>query len=778
MTESSTLLKHANQYVELGFSIIPVIYANKVPLEKWDEFQQRKPTEQELHIWFEGAPKNIGIVCGNVSDRLVILDFDDNDSYRRFFPDTTKIESETPVVRTNRGVHVWLRTNAPIQSFNVPELHLNVIAEGKFALAPPSRHPNGTDYTFVNGIRQPLEVPDFLDAIRKRCEQLGIDVPFIANVHVTSRQDMPVQVRPWRRLPDEMQHYFAGVKEGERAERAFGLACLLRNEWRLPAETVTEWLTAWNEMNNPPLELAELQHAVDSTNRGYVFGTQALQPIQGVPPLLKNPELWKVIDSQLAVTVLEDPIGRQTTLLVALSAFRKRPSSLLLLGESAIGKTWLALQSTGLIPVEHVTIIGSTTARAWFYGGKSIYKEHPTLKDKKILSHYEIDWENTIVVILDNVDAQTIKDLKPIQSHDNPGGIIPIWVNMKTNSGKWKRYQVLIKGAPAFINCSTRLGWNDELATRHYFLTPRDHPDKYRAVAELIMNREVTGEEPVPPRIEEVRAAIKYLIKQNLKVTVELGVAEALKRRFSWKSGRDARDYERALNLVECSAWIHACQRERDHNGAVVADRRDLAIVEPLLEEVLKTSHYGTSGQVIEFYERVLRPLSDFTHGGLLTRDQIRGKYKEVYERYLNHYTTTRYIDILENLDLVEVTVDPNDKRKRLVRVLGKQDSNCNNPTPLSTQAMSTPQAITNLDGYSESEQSRRTGEISLFPENTLREEAILRVRELCPAQSLDDCVSRATQVLNNREQAKALINHLVQDGKLAEDPDGRWRWY
>ncbi len=180
---------------------------------------------------------------------------------------------------------------------------------------------------------------------------------------------------------------------------------------------------------------------------------------------------------------------------------------------------------------DNIIKIGSATQRAWFYCGEPVY--FPSGKSKgKVLSHYEVDWRNKVVVILDNVNDRTMKDLKPVMSHDNPTGTIDIHATMKVG-GKFKTMLVKIHGSPAFINCSTVLKWDDELTTRHFFLTPRDDPIKYEAAAKLILERETTGKEPVGPRVEEVRRAIKYLIDQNIKVRMKAEVAEELKGRWA-----------------------------------------------------------------------------------------------------------------------------------------------------------------------------------------------------------------------------------------------------
>ena len=146
----NSVIASAKQYAQLGFSVIPVAYCEKRPSVKWERHQHRRATETELNKWFDnGQPRNIGIVCGRVSHNLVVLDFDKPEIYERFFA-TANLERETPVVKTARGMHVWLRSLEPVRSFVVADLGLDVIGEGKYILAPPSRHPSGILYSFVN----------------------------------------------------------------------------------------------------------------------------------------------------------------------------------------------------------------------------------------------------------------------------------------------------------------------------------------------------------------------------------------------------------------------------------------------------------------------------------------------------------------------------------------------------------------------------------------------------------------------------------------------------
>ena len=65
-------IKQATNYLSQGFSVIPV-GQDKKPLLKWEDFQRRKPTEEEIKKWAESYTNpNIGIVTGSVSGVVVV----------------------------------------------------------------------------------------------------------------------------------------------------------------------------------------------------------------------------------------------------------------------------------------------------------------------------------------------------------------------------------------------------------------------------------------------------------------------------------------------------------------------------------------------------------------------------------------------------------------------------------------------------------------------------------------------------------------------------------
>jgi hypothetical protein len=168
--DDMTMLAIARQLLALRLSVIPVPRADgrrfdgKVPAIAWREFQSRWPTDDELVAWFAGAPMNLAIVTGAVSD-LVGIDADSEEARRwcaRRLP-YTPWQTKTP-----RGFHLFyrhpgilVRNRARIET-GAGKLALDCRGDGGYVIAAGSLHASGAPYTFAGDWSQPRErVPRF-----------------------------------------------------------------------------------------------------------------------------------------------------------------------------------------------------------------------------------------------------------------------------------------------------------------------------------------------------------------------------------------------------------------------------------------------------------------------------------------------------------------------------------------------------------------------------------------------------------------------------------------
>ena len=234
-------------YRSLGLSIIPIRPRDKRPsLERWEGFQNERPSDAQLADWFADAALNVGVVCGEVSGGLIVLDFDSDEGYAQYW-DGRDPSEKTFTVKTGRGFQVWMRD--PLLDRAVtkldfrPFMELELRANAHYIVAPPSVHPSGAVYS-VLGVHEILERPGLVSSVENRLRELGYQGA----------------VRKWPRLRDLTQ----GVPAGRRNAAAFVWSRYLLNTLRMEPADALLALQIWNQRNTPPLYDDELESVLKS----------------------------------------------------------------------------------------------------------------------------------------------------------------------------------------------------------------------------------------------------------------------------------------------------------------------------------------------------------------------------------------------------------------------------------------------------------------------------------------------------------------------------------
>jgi hypothetical protein len=241
-----TLLEWAHYYVfELGFSVIPLKFRGKTPLVPWKRYQERTPTDTELRRWFHRQDRNIGIVTGEVSKGLCVVDFDNIDLFEAW--NTDRRWDRFSVVSTGRGFHVYVKclahTHPDTGKAYFRGEHLGDIRyNGGYVVAPPSIHVNGFSYRFLSMIQfAPVNFRE-LEIDTKQSEkpqrQRKPQHPKTQSVST----GIPAHVRdPWRYCQAALTQEAYKVlfsPEGERNETLFRAGLKLRKYLDVLDETV------------------------------------------------------------------------------------------------------------------------------------------------------------------------------------------------------------------------------------------------------------------------------------------------------------------------------------------------------------------------------------------------------------------------------------------------------------------------------------------------------------------------------------------------------------
>ena len=151
-----TLFDFAKAYQDKkAWCCIPCEPKGKKALIAWKPYQDRLPDEQELHDFFIGYDeRNLAIITGDVSNRLLVIDFDHLELFCEWW--MKRFRRASLAVTTGKGVHIYFSLAdgeaAPvngkfqINGQNAGDIRYN----GGYVLAPPSIHPSGAMYRWID----------------------------------------------------------------------------------------------------------------------------------------------------------------------------------------------------------------------------------------------------------------------------------------------------------------------------------------------------------------------------------------------------------------------------------------------------------------------------------------------------------------------------------------------------------------------------------------------------------------------------------------------------
>ncbi|MDQ7082689.1 MAG: bifunctional DNA primase/polymerase [Aquificota bacterium] len=233
----TSLTELIKAYYSLGFTVLPARTRSKAPAVPWKKYTKERPSLEQTLQLFEGRIKpNIAIVCGKVSN-LVVIDIDDVEKFKRFCEECginfEELLSHPSCVRTGKGYHIYFAypEGSRVRVYRFQSWGFEVRGDGGIIIAPPSLHPEGTLYLFHNlkessfeaFIRfvKDLKLPPFPEwAIKLVLEK---NTPSTKGVRVPDTEDLTTDVE--RKLKDllvrELVPYW---KEGYRHTLALGLA--------------------------------------------------------------------------------------------------------------------------------------------------------------------------------------------------------------------------------------------------------------------------------------------------------------------------------------------------------------------------------------------------------------------------------------------------------------------------------------------------------------------------------------------------------------------------
>lgn len=140
------------KYIEKGMSVIPDKYMMKQPaIKAWSDYCYKKPTTMEINSWIKNIPESNIALCLGESSGIIALDVDATD--QRILDIIMPILPSSPVTKIGSKGETrffkFMNESTQILNFN-GEVVLEILSNNKKTTIPPSVHPNGSAYKWVD----------------------------------------------------------------------------------------------------------------------------------------------------------------------------------------------------------------------------------------------------------------------------------------------------------------------------------------------------------------------------------------------------------------------------------------------------------------------------------------------------------------------------------------------------------------------------------------------------------------------------------------------------
>ncbi len=366
----------------------------------------------------------------------------------------------------------------------------------------------------------------------------------------------------------------------------------------------------------------------------------------------------------LGRTIKKDEANKLITFLCELSAYTEDAQfNIINNAPSSSGKSYIPTEVSALFPAEDVLAIGYCSPTAFFHDVGQYVKE---------VRGYVVDLSRKILIFLDQPHTLLLQHLRPLLSHDKKELLLKI--TDKSQKAGLRTKNVLLRGFPAVIFCTSNLKIDEQEATRSLLLSPETHQEKIREAIHQRADKEADAEtyhawlesDASRQRLKARIAAIKAAGITHIKIPDVHLVKERFFLDRATLKPRHMRDIGRVMSLVKAWALLNLWHRNR--TGSVIeANREDIEEAFRLWDQVAKSQELNLPPYLYDFFHEVLLPLYLSKGSGLTRQEILQGHYR-LYSRFMPDFQLRQQVlPMLEAAGLIVQEADPQDRRRMLV---------------------------------------------------------------------------------------------------------------
>lgn len=438
--------------------------------------------------------------------------------------------------------------------------------------------------------------------------------------------------------------------------------------------------------------------------------------------------------------------------------------------ESSTGKSYIPLELAWYFPSSDIIEYSYVSPTAFFHEYGALLPD-PT--DKRELENEKqrrkiivIDLHQKILVFIDQPHDMLLQRLRPLLSHDRKRLVAKI-TDRREKAGL-RTKTVLIEGYPTVLFCTAKFSMEEQERTRLLLLSPDTTQEKIRDAILLKIEKESDRQAfqkymDGDPRRNWLRKRVEAVANSGVKYIV---VPEELRAKISSRFlniedssvsrrliPRHQRDITRLLALIKAHALLNLWNRQRVED-AIIIEQEDVLEGFRLYREISAANELGLPPEVYNIFVELKERIPESG----ATKKELRALYYQTFYRTIGQKRLDETLSLLESVGLLAEERDPANRSQKLFL-----------PTPSGVCV-----GGMKSDGADQGDgrhTPRGVGETMVSAYRALREKF-----QSASAFSQKDAtdVIRGTSECDESE-AERIFRVLIDEGKVAMDPQGLW---